>query len=254
MITFEQMLGALDAPQISSLETKMFEPSDVVNLILQRSEIIRDQPRPGKVVGAWSEGDASPALALVDRMGDTLIRRAASIIWLEYLELKPALDALARRPQSIADIGCGYAMFDLFFWRDFPGKLVLIDLEHSVARHFGFREQGAAYSNLDVAQRFLTANGVPAGSVICRNPGAETLEDLEPVDIAVSFISCGFHYPWETYEDFFRNQVSHEGAIILDLRQRKAAAGRKGLQRLGVVSDLADAAYGNAARLLVQKG
>lgn len=186
-------------------------------------------------------------------MGDTLIRRAASIIWLEYLEMKPALDLLPRIPKSIADIGCGYAIFDLFFWRDFPGRLLLIDLEDNEVRHFGFKEKGAAYSNLEVARRFLAANGVPDGSIVCANPQKDNLEQLAPVDMAVSFISCGFHYPWQTYERFFQHQVAQDGAIILDLRQRKAASGREELKRIGAVSDLADAAYGNAARLLVQK-
>lgn len=254
MITFEQMLAAADTPLIEGLDTGAFAPGDVANLILQRSEIIRDQRRPGKAIEAWTQGDIGPAMALVDRMGDTLIRRAAAIIWLEYQELKPVFAALHRSPQSIADIGCGYAIFDLFFWRDFRGRLALLDLEDSEARHFGFREQGAAYSNLSVARRFLIANGVPASDVLCCNPRSDDLTTLEPVDLAVSFISCGFHYPWETYEAFFRNQVAEDGAIVLDLRRRKARAGREGLQRIGAVSHVTDAAYGNAARLLVRKG
>jgi hypothetical protein len=253
MITFEQMLEAVDHAPIQGLDTVAFTPGDVVNIIMQRSEIINDQRRPGKTVEAWTQGDVGPAMALVDRMGDTLIRRAAAIIWLEYQEIKPALQELARRPSSVADIGCGYAIFDLFFWRDFPGRLVLIDLEESGSRHFGYREQGAAYSNLDVARRFLASNGVPVADITCCNPGTNTLDEIAPVDVAVSFISCGFHYPWETYESFFQNQVAEGGTIILDLRRRKAKAERKDLQRIGAVSDLTDAANGNAARLIIQK-
>ena len=111
MITPEQMLDAVADPQVRSLKTGAFLPADVVNLILQRSEIICDQPRPGRVIKAWTEGDASPALALVDRMGDELIKRAAAISLLDYRELFDTIRAMT--PRRVADIGCGYAIFDL---------------------------------------------------------------------------------------------------------------------------------------------
>ncbi|MFP7569864.1 class I SAM-dependent methyltransferase [Marivita sp. S2033] len=251
LITFEQTLDACDLDIIKSLDVTCFSTEDVVNLILQRSEIIRDQPRPGKVTKAWAEGDSGPALALVDKMRDDLIRRAASVIWLEYQEIKPAIDRLS--PKSTADIGCGYAIFDLFLWQDHPGRLLLIDLEHSEDRHFGFREEGAAYSNLGVARAFLEANGVAKKDIVCINPEKEAVSDQPPVDLAVSFISCGFHYPCDTYMTFFEDGVSPEGAVILDLRARRAEPGIKALGSIGKVSTLTDSAYGNARRVMMKK-
>lgn len=52
MITRQQMLEAADDPVIRALNVGAFAPEDVVNLILQRSEIIGDQKYPGKVVQA----------------------------------------------------------------------------------------------------------------------------------------------------------------------------------------------------------
>lgn len=251
MITFEQSLEACDTDTIKSLDVACFSTDDVVNLILQRSEIIRDQPRPGKVVQAWAAGNAAPALALVDKMGDDLIRRAAAIIWLEYQEIKPTIDAM--RPQSTADIGCGYAMFDLFLWKDHPGRLLLIDLEQSDDRHFGFQDKGAAYSNLETARRFLERNGVTPDDIVCINPEKTSLADQPAVNLAVSFISCGFHYPCETYLEFFQSGVKPDGAVILDLRTGRAARGTQVLSSVGTVSTLTDSAYGNGQRVLMQK-
>jgi hypothetical protein len=58
--------------------------SDVVNLILQRSEIIQDQPDFKKSIRRWMKGDDTALLSLIDTMGmDTLVRRAAGFIHLE---------------------------------------------------------------------------------------------------------------------------------------------------------------------------
>jgi len=251
MITFEQLTKAANDPTITALDTSAFAPRDVVNLIMQRSEIIADTERSGRVIKDWTIGNEAPALAIVDRMGDGLIRRAAAVIWLEFLEMKPTLDQI--KPKSIADIGCGYAIFDLFAWRDHPGRLVLIDLEDSEARHFGYNETGAAYSNLDVAKRFLIANGVKKTQVICINPAAKDLSKTKPVDLAVSFLSCGFHYPVDTYMPYFRSGLTKSGTVILDVRQRRAGAAADVMSELGTVSTLTDAAGGGAQRLMLRK-
>ena len=251
MISREQMLEATKDPLIIGLKTTAFSAKDVVNLILQRSEIIGDQPRPGRVVKAWETGDMAPALQLVEKMGDELIRRAAGIILREYREIKSMIDAVL--PGRVADIGCGYAMFDLFLWQDHRSELLLIDLEQSDERHFGYRETGAAYSNLDVAKAFLTDNGVDAEHVTCLNPERQDILAEAPVDLAVSFISCGFHYPVDTYMPFFDRNVAAGGKVILDFRARKAREGREKLSAMGAVATLTDSANGNAKRVVLNK-
>jgi hypothetical protein len=130
MITFEQICDTAESDDIKSLDYTSFSATDIFfNLVLQRSEIVTDQKVGARtpVIVSWMHGDLKPGLELIDKMGEELARRAAATIQLEYKRLKPVLDAL--NPSSIADIGCGYALFDLFFWRDFPGRLLLIDIE-----------------------------------------------------------------------------------------------------------------------------
>ncbi|MBB3993957.1 SAM-dependent methyltransferase [Sulfitobacter undariae] len=251
MITFEELLEATKDPRIVALDTSVFSPDDMVNIILQRSEVLGDQHRSGRAIKAWAEGDHGPVKEYVEQMGDTLVRRAAAIIWLEYLELKPTLDTLS--PKSVADIGCGYAIFDLFLWQDYPGRILLIDLETTKERHFGFEKEGAAYSNLNVARQFLEANGVTSSDIICINPRTADLTKEAPVDLAVSFISCGFHYPVETYIDLFKTGVEPDGAVILDVRKRKLEAATLSLQDLGKVTVLTAAANGSASRIMLKK-
>lgn len=240
-----------ESAHIQELDLSAFSIEDISKLILQRSEIIRDQRRPGQIVKAWTEGDMGPLSSVVDTLGEELVHRAAAIISLEYAEIAPAIARIA--PRRVADIGCGYALFDYFLWRDQQASLILIDLEETKERHFGFKPMGAAYSSLSVAKRFLTDNGVPEDQVHCVNPQQSDVMSIEAVDLATSFISCGFHYPVQTYDTFFQNSIREGGGIILDIRKAKLSGERPFLDTLGQVTTLVDAAYGNAARMLVQK-
>ena len=251
MITLDQMVAAAQDKDICALDFSAFDDTDIVNLVAQRSEIIFDEPDPGGIIKQWSVGNEGPVRDVVQSRRQELLRRAAGIIRAEYDEIKPVLDTLA--PRSIADIGCGYAIYDLFHWRDFPGRVVLIDIETTDVRHFGYKETGAAYTNLDKAKAFLVANGVAARQISLVNPDKAPLPKTK-VDLAVSFISCGFHYPVETYGAYFRDGVSAKGAIILDVRRRRVKEAWPALEAIGAVREVTASANGGAARLMVRKG
>lgn len=205
---------------IRALDLSVFEDDDLLNLILQRSEVMYDIPRSGRIIRAWNAGDEGPIREVVANLGLEVARRAAAVIHAEYQSL--AADLKASKPKRIADIGCGYGLFDLFAARDSKASVVLIDIEHNTRRHFGFAEQGAAYSNLATARRLLEANGVAAKRIETVNPQTQDLTALKPVDLAISFLSCGFHYPVSAYSEFFTTQVTPKGVIMLDVREASA--------------------------------
>lgn len=250
MITFDQAMQARTAPEVAGLTAAGLETRDIMNLVLQRSEIIRDRPRPNRYIRAWSEGDEAPLLGLIDEIGhDELLRRAAAFIYLEYRELKPHLQR--PEPKRVADIGCGYALFDLFLARDHETHLVLIDIEKNDHRHFGFKPEGAAYSDLGRARDFLIANGVRENRIELRNPDRDDLSDITGLDYVFSFISCGFHYPWDTYLDFYRQALLPGGRIILDLRTKRFATSLAAISELGFARVIERAANGSAERIMI---
>ncbi len=218
-------------PVVRALDVSGFGLGDMVNLILQRSEILVDTPRGVRPVHAWTAGDNGPILSEVDRLGEEIPRRVAGVIHAEYRAMKAAI--LSLTPKRIADIGCGYAIWDLFAARDTGADIVLIDIEANDNRHFGFAEVGAAYTSLAGARDFLKRNGVPESRVRTINPKTADLRAIEPVDLAVSFASCGFHYPVDPYLDFFRDQVVPTGAILLDIRRGAGRAQLSALSALG---------------------
>jgi hypothetical protein len=63
-------------PAVAGLDISCLDQQDLVNIILQRSEVMYDRPRSGQVIRAWGNGDLAPMQAEVDRLGDTIARRA----------------------------------------------------------------------------------------------------------------------------------------------------------------------------------
>lgn len=238
-----------EASEIRELDVSDFDQADLANFILQRSEILFDRPKHGQVVRAWTAGNTKPIQAEVNRLGTELARRAAGVIRAEYHSLMPVIKKLA--PTRIADIGCGYAIFDLFAARDFNTELVLIDLESNDQRHFGFQQEGAAYSSLARAKAFLISNGVPQAHITTLNPKACTPEDVAPVDLVVSFLSCGFHYPVDSYLPFLEKALMPGGAAIFDLRGNTSKAQSRELERFGTLTYLSSP--NKARRVMLRK-
>ncbi|MDF0600583.1 class I SAM-dependent methyltransferase [Psychromarinibacter sp. C21-152] len=234
---------------IEELDLSMFGRQDFVNIVLQRSDVLGYTREANRLVRSWEAGDAAPLEAAVDADGDRYAREAARLIRDEFVALRGLMQRLA--PARIADIGCGYAIFDLFAYRALDCDLLLIDIEETESRHFGFANEGAGYSSLARATEFLVANGVPEARIRTWNPNREEAPGGPPIDIAVSFLSCGFHYPVDMYLPFFRYAVAPRGAVILDLRGSRADRIIATLETLGKVRVLRRG--GGVRRVLLKK-
>ncbi len=209
----------------------MFDNDSIFKLVLQRGSKIGElfparRDHPEDWVQIYCE--------IVDRNRDQILRT----IWVEicdvYETIAPTITGLS--PSRVADIGCGQAFVDLLIHRDIGADLLLIDIEESEGIHFGYKSSGAGYASLVKAREFLEANDVDPGSIQTVNPKHEDLVSFGLVNLAISLISCGFHYPAETYETFFKDQVTD--AILLDVR--KGRGNEAFLERFGGVSVVAE--------------
>ncbi|MBV1896651.1 MAG: class I SAM-dependent methyltransferase [Rhodobacteraceae bacterium] len=241
----------LSDPKVSQLNLSSLTNDDLINLILQRSEVLYDQPKGGKVIKAWQNGKNRPIQAEVSRLGVEIARRAAARVYGEYQSLADTLKSIA--PKRIADIGCGYAFFDLFAARDLAATVLLIDLEANEHRHFGFQTEGAAYSSLAVARQLLEDNGVERNAIETLNPRDQPPETAAPVDLVVSFLSCGFHYPVDSYLPFIDKALVSGGVAIFDLRMDTAAVQSAQLETFGTLTDLASPQKEKVRRVLLKK-
>ncbi|MEM6695627.1 MAG: class I SAM-dependent methyltransferase [Pseudomonadota bacterium] len=234
---------------LDDVDFSMFTLDDFANLVLQRSAVLGDHPGAARPIKAWRNGNPKPLRDLVSRDPVSLARSALGFINAEFMALRGLIERLG--PKRVADIGCGYAIFDLCMYAATGADILLIDIEATDDRHFGYASEGAGYSSLAVAQRFLTANGVPESSISLWNPKKSELESDAPIDLAYSFLSCGFHYPIDMYLPFFRFAVKARGAVILDLRSRQANANISQLESLGTVRVLER--EGSVTRVLLNK-
>ncbi len=82
-------------PAVADLDFSCFGSTDLLNIILQRSRVLWDVPRSGRVIRAWMDGDPGPIEAEVERLGTEIARRAAGIIYSEFVAMRPTLDGLA---------------------------------------------------------------------------------------------------------------------------------------------------------------
>lgn len=234
---------------MDTLDFSMFGTADYVNIILQRSEVLEGVAHRGRIINQWTNGESQELAVLAAEANTALAQRAMRDVAQEFEALA---DVLAQTPPTrIADIGCGYAFFDLIAAQRFGASIDLIDVESAEDRHFGFDDRARAQSNLDRAVAFLTRNGIAASDVTATNPSAAQLDDLQQVDLAVSFLGCGFHYSVQAYMDFFASKVSPGGRIILDIRKARETDELDLLASLGKVTVLSET--GNRKRVMVQK-
>ncbi|GAA6209335.1 hypothetical protein NBRC116601_26280 [Cognatishimia sp. WU-CL00825] len=231
------------------LDYSMFSTPDFVNIILQRSDVLKGVKDSGKLISQWSSGENRKLQEIAEAENVQLARRAMVDICDEFDDLSGHL--AQSPPKSIADIGCGYAFFDLAAATQFDADVHLIDLENNDLRHFGFNEAGSAYSDLQKAVKFLTKNGLDKTRVTATNPDKTDVSSLPQVDLAVSFLACGFHFPVDAYMPFFETNVAPGGRIILDLRKAKKDPQLALLETLGAVTILSE--RGNRLRVMVQK-
>jgi len=242
----------VESDSIRALDLGMFDQQDLVNLILQRSEVLYDVPRSGRVIREWNNGNMDLIIEQVERLGSEIAYRTAAVIHAEYRNMAPLLKQLA--PKRVADIGCGYAFFDLFLARDLGTKLLLIDLESNERRHFGFKKEGAAYSSLARAKEMLAANQVAPEDIHTVNPEKEDPAESGKVDLVTSFLSCGFHYPVSLYDRFFTTAVEPSGSAIIDLREATAEQQLKQLATYGLTVTKSLDSAAKVKRVLLGKG
>lgn len=127
---------------------------------------------------------------------------------------------LPERAERILDIGCGMAGIDVHL-SDHYGhnvEIVLADKEGvSPTILGGFAKSGdwfSHYHDFAAALELLGVNGVPLANVRTVDLLQESMPD-EPVDVAISLLSWGFHYPIADY----RPNVRPGGVIIADVRR-----------------------------------
>ena len=144
----------------------------------------------------------------------------------EYASIEPFLPS---RCSAVLDIGCGVAGIDALLHRHYaqgrpaqqgPEIYLLDKTQVETSVYYMFKRRGAFYNSLPVARGLLVENGVPSSRAHLLE-ATSTNEIAVPgqVELVISLISWGFHYPVDTYADRVRDLLADDGVVILDVRK-----------------------------------
>ena len=133
-------------------------------------------------------------------------------------------NSLPEKCESVLDIGCGIAGINIFINRHYNSeslKFYLLDksaVEENV--FYLFNSRGAFYNSLDLARDTLTASGIKTANIgLLEANEKNEINVPHSLDLILSLISWGFHYPIATYLDRVHEILSEKGRLIVDVRK-----------------------------------
>jgi len=139
----------------------------------------------------------------------------------EYSSIKKFLPDNCSR---ILDVGCGVAGIDLFLNQHYLNREIefyLLDktqIEENV--YYMYEEKGAFYNSLGIAREILVNNGIDINKVhLIEATENNSIEIEKGVDLVISLISWGFHYPVSIYLEKVYDLLNGDGTLILDVRK-----------------------------------
>ena len=153
---------------------------------------------------------------------NSIARQYGDLMQREFETLRPYLKPDTRR---ILGIGPGVAGLEAYLSDHFFGLngerpfIYLLDKSRIDEVYYGFHEEASAYNSLDIAKQLLSDNGHPAEKLKTIEADDVDAEKLENIDLVVSLIAWGFHFPVKTYLERIYHSLSSGGQLILDVRK-----------------------------------
>lgn len=206
------------------MQSLLLPDSAVKFIAFQRTDALRFPHFPGygAIKRIVPKAFYNLAVAAESRLRPQAIKSFyAADINAEFDTLAPHLPASA---QSILDVGCGVAGIDALLWQHYltdSPEIYLLDRSATDASVFyGFKSRGAFYNSLEIAAEVLRANKVPpAQTHLIEATDDNAIKLNGPIDIVVSLISWGFHYPVATYLEPAHAKLRDGGRLFLDVRK-----------------------------------
>jgi len=167
----------------------------------------------------------------------------------EYQSIK---EYLPDNCSSVLDIGCGVAGIDVFLSQHYTSQKIdffLLDKSKiTKGIYYRFNKEAAFYNSLQIAGNMLAINGIPLDSIHLMEACSEHKISMDgKVDLVLSLISWGYHYPLVTYLDEVVEILNERGVIIIDLRM-----GTDGMQALQERFEIVDVIFKNKKQIRVR--
>ncbi len=138
----------------------------------------------------------------------------------DYQQIAPFLPDQVR---SVVDVGSGLGGINIFLqdrYQDQRPFFHLLDknrIDRSV--YYFYEETASAYCNFKATKNFLIDNGLPAAQIHLVDMNTASFPKEIKVDLVISFLSWGYHYPLETYLEQVLAILADDGSLVIDLRK-----------------------------------
>jgi len=131
---------------------------------------------------------------------------------------------LPKKVGKVVDIGCGIGLLDTFLFnhygQDKTIQFYLFDkTETNKSVYYGFRPTAAFYNSLELTKDQCITNGMDAKQVNIVEATKENLIKIKDVDLIISSIAWGFHFPISVYINEVKAILKPGGILIVDIRK-----------------------------------
>jgi SAM-dependent methyltransferase len=119
--------------------------------------------------------------------------------------------------KNILDIGCGIAHESIQFNKKYKTALTLLDSNTTTGKTNGYNNANSFgfYNSLDDLKAYFS-------KLELQNIQLHDIKDYqsnEKFDVICSYLSCGFHYPLDTYFDLIKKHMHKNTRLIFSLRK-----------------------------------
>jgi len=134
----------------------------------------------------------------------------------EYLEMR---EYLPKDVDSILDIGCGLGGIDILLSKHYnkPELYLMDNSEISGKLKYGYDRGKEYYSSFAATELLMKANYIKNYNLI--DIKSKSLPMFEKIDLVISLLSCGYHYPVTEYLGYVKTILAKSGALIIDIRE-----------------------------------
>lgn len=139
-------------------------------------------------------------------------------------------------PKRILDIGAGYAYVSQLFQEKYGTELYLLDgnFDGNTKRHnkYGDAESMSFYGQLNDLKNYYDSQNLNYVQVDANNI---FIDKNIKFDLICSWMSCGFHYPVDTYKDLIKNHSNEDTTTIMDIRRKTLKTQGKDFEVLNII-------------------
>lgn len=133
-----------------------------------------------------------------------------------------------RAIKTVLDIGPGVSGLHAYL-SDYIGNPNIYLLDKSETEDeiwYLFEDNGAFYNSLEISKELLERNGLEPDNIrtIEAPDDGQIVLDTPNIDLIMSTISWGFHYPISFYLDSVVELLSPDGALVVDVRKQTGGA------------------------------